>query len=334
VRKALIGLVILIVVESFLGTLLFIRYLDLLSSNEQTKKEFYGLQNLYNELDMNYYSLNSSYVSLTERYTSLEGTYESLMQNHSSLVAAHRELERSYASLMENCSILVGKLQMEQMFGIGNSLQSYYDVVRQEKGLDGTKGSWNPDQDQVRFAAKLASHDLGNPYLPAIESEFEEIVGERSYEIAKKRIDEIITLIGVAEDDSAVEKIRKILNFTNLYIHYEYEINNVYRAPVETLGLRSGDCDDYTILVAAVFEAVAIDSAIGSFKNVKEDYHYMVLVHLEDLSGYAYRLFPDLTGLGLERGKWILIEPQYLIEHQGDEWLEQWYLLAAAPVEK
>jgi len=223
---------------------------------------------------------------------------------------------------------------VEEALRVGNSLQSYYDLVRQEKGLDGTKGSWSPDQAQVEFAANLASHDLGNPYLPAIETEFENTVGQRSYDMANIKIEEIISLIGVSQGDSGVDKIRKILNFTNQYIHYEYEVSNVYRAPVETLGLRSGDCDDYTILVAAFFEAVGIDSAIGSFKNATEAYHYMVLIHLQDLPGYQYRSFSDLTSIGLEKGRWIVIEPQYLIENQGNDWVKQWTLATAAPVEE
>jgi len=333
-KKIIVGLVIFIILESVLGIFFVIGYFDLVSSYEKTTEELSGLQNLHRELEDNYTSLKENHLSLekeyedlTERHTTLKETLESLVENFTSL-------KTQYIELGGNWSRLERTRMVEEALSVGNSLQSYYDLVRQEKGLDGTKGSWNPDQAQVEFAARLASHDLGNPYLPAVEREFEEAVGQRSYEIANTKIEEIISLIGVSQGDSSVDKIRKILNFTNQYIHYEYEVSNVYRAPVETLGLRSGDCDDYTILVAAFFEAVGIDSAIGSFKNATEAYHYMVLIHLEDLPGYEYLSFSDLTKIGLEKGRWIVIEPQYLIENQGNDWVKQWILLTAAPVEE
>jgi len=59
----------------------------------------------------------------------------------------------------------------------------------------------------------------------------------------------------------------------------------------------------------------------------------MVLVHLEELTGFSYHYFSDLTRLGLKEGKWIVIEPQKTIDYQSDAWTEQWTLLVAAPLD-
>jgi len=265
-------------------------------------------------------------------YFELSSYYQKMEENYQSLYTSFSDLSSAYMSLMGNYSVLRRELDVEAVLKIGNSLQSYYDVLRQIKGLDGTKESANPTKDQVIFAARLAQHDLGNPYLPDVEAEFERIIGRRSYDIARSKINEVLLIIGVSESDPSVVKIGKILNFTRRHIHYEYEVNNVFRAPVETLGLRSGDCDDYTILVASLFEAVGISSAVGSFKNVTGAYHYMVLVHLEELPGYRYWSLPDLTRFGLTRGRWIIIEPQLPLDRQGDEQIGRWTLLAAAEV--
>jgi hypothetical protein len=88
-----------------------------------------------------------------------------------------------------------------------------------------------------------------------------------------------------------------------------------------------------TILAATLFEAVGIDSAIGLFKNDYNQYHAMVLIHLEDLGSYGYWYYSDLVSYGLESGKWIEIEPQLPIQHQNDDWLEQWDIIAAAPLD-
>jgi len=265
-------------------------------------------------------------------YFALSSSYQKMEEGYQSLYTSFSNLSSAYMSLMGNYSVLRRELDVEAVLKIGNSLQSYYDVLRQIKGLDGTKESVNPTKDQVIFAARLAQHDLGNPYLPDVEAEFERITGRWSYDIARSKINEVLLIIGLSEPDPPVVKIGKILNFTRRYIHYEYEVNNVLRAPVETLGLRSGDCDDYTILVASLFEAIGINSAVGSFKNATGAYHYMVLVHLEELPGYRYWSFPDLTRFGLTKGRWIIIEPQLPLDRQGDEQIGRWTLLAAAEV--
>jgi hypothetical protein len=275
---------------------------------------------------------NILFALFLTNYFELSSSYRKMEENYQSLYTSFSDLSSAYTSLMGNYSVLRRELGVEAVLRIGNSLQSYYDAVRLIKGLDGTRESANPAKDQVVFAARLAQHDLGNPYLPDVEAEFERIVGRRSYDIARSKINEVLLIIGVSESDPPVVKIGKILNFTRKYVHYEYEVNDVFRAPVETLGLRSGDCDDYTILVASLFEAVGIDSAVGSFKNATGARHYMVLVHLEELPGYRYWSFPDLTRFGLAKGRWVIIEPQLPLDRQGDEQIGRWTLLAAAEV--
>jgi len=329
-RKLLTGLVVFIVLENVFGAFFLLDYYDVVSSYAELKTEFQDLRDVHLRLEKDYQTLNVTYWTLRDRYSDLEKAYNNLTVDHSLLVTKYEDLERLYNSLAQNYSSLEGTLKVEEVLRIGNSLQSYYDLVREKKGLDGTKGSLNPIRDQVIFAAKLALHDLGKPYLAAVEAEFEEEVGERSYRMARRIIDEVLLLIDVNDYDPPVVKVGKVLNFTYRYIHYECEVNNVYRAPVETLGLRSGDCDDYAILVAALFKAVGIESAIGSFKNATEAYHYMVLIHVDDLPGYEYWSFSDLTEFGLAEGKWILIEPQAPLEYQEKDWLKQWILLAAA----
>jgi hypothetical protein len=49
------------------------------------------------------------------------------------------------------------------------------------------------------------------------------------------------------------------------------------------------------------------------------------------LGGYGYYYYSDLTSLGLASGKWIIIEPQMLIQNQDDSsWFSQWIIEVAA----
>ena len=146
-------------------------------------------------------------------------------------------------------------------------------------------------------------------------------------------MDEVVTLLEINQSCSNVLKVEKILNFLDCYINYESEVNDNFLAPVETLGYKSGDCDDFTILASALFKMNGIDSAIGLFENDNSEFHAMVLLHLDNLGNYTYYYNSDLTGKGLDEGKWIIIEPQTTIENQGTNWVKQWRLIVAAPLD-
>ncbi|MEM3013661.1 MAG: transglutaminase-like domain-containing protein [Candidatus Bathyarchaeia archaeon] len=121
-------------------------------------------------------------------------------------------------------------------------------------------------------------------------------------------MDAVIDLIQVNTGQSTTERIRRILDFIDRNIHYEYDFGNVYQASPETLVFKSGDCDDFSILAAALFEAVGIDSAIGYFSykpaGGETQYHCMVLVNLNNLGeDYVYWYYSSITSMGLASGR-------------------------------
>ncbi len=59
----------------------------------------------------------------------------------------------------------------------------------------------------------------------------------------------------------------------------------------------------------------------------------MVLVHLDELDGYDCWSLSDLTRYGLDEGKWMVIEPQYPIGNQDLEWIGEWNLVVATPLD-
>jgi hypothetical protein len=208
---------------------------------------------------------------------------------------------------------------------IGNSMSSYYEKLRSTYVLRELS-----EKERCQFAAQLALHDLHKLSFTQIEEKFGEDVGYESYEKASEVLGKAYGYCGVTEDDTDAERIKKILEFVIWYVEYEPEIDDSMRAPVETLHLRSGDCDDFCILTSALFVKSGIDSAIGFFSNQEGAGHAMVLVHLDDLGGYGCAYREDLSGFGLQEGIWIIIEPQSLIEYQDDrEWINQWKLRMA-----
>ena len=142
---------------------------------------------------------------------------------------------------------------------------------------------------------------------------------------------EIRNLIGIDFFDSNATKVKKILDFVNGYIHYEGDMDDNFLAPMETVGLKSGDCEDFSILAGALFELVGIESAIA-FGEALGGYHAYVLVQLDSLSPYSTSVYhDDLTSYGLSSGRWIIIEPQWKIEQQNET--KNHLLDAAAEIE-
>lgn len=323
--------------------------LDNISALEDSTRQFIGEINVLEEslsavlsekvvLENQVVTYQGTITELNDEVSNLNDDIINLETDLESKRASLRSLDQRYDNLQGDYYELELEYRLEKELRIGNSLESYYDNLRDGLGPTGSKNWWyTPSegewQTEVDFAANLALHDLWELYWPDYETDYVEAAGENSYETAWNCLTTIYEYLEISSLDTPEEIITKILAFLDEHIHYESEINDVFLAPVETLGFKSGDCDDYTILASALFEIAGIESAIGFFKNEDDDYHAMVLVHLDDLGDYGYWYYDDLTSLGLPEGRWIKIEPQTTISYQNDEWMHQWNILVAAKVE-
>jgi hypothetical protein len=275
--------------------------------------------------------LESQVSTLKDEYNGLVDEYNTLLDEYNSLEDTYKSVRNEYQKIQLKYNNLEWRLKVLNALIIGHLLEDYYDELRSTI----TSSRWWQGQGmkvQVEFARDIAKHSLHRIYWPKLDEKYYDLAGEYSYETAYREFTEVYSLIPFPEDATEEEKIAAILEFITTFVHYESDYNNAFLAPEETLAFRSGDCDDFTILAAALFEQSGIDSAIGFFKSGYE-YHAMVLVHLEDLPSYSYWYYSDLTGRGLKSGRWIIIEPQCTIDNQHDpSWFEQWDLLEVAEV--
>lgn len=245
-----------------------------------------------------------------------QGEYNSLQSQLTQSEQERASLQQEVSSLNSQLDELSTSDNVLQTLRIGHLLEDYYNSVRADH-------SYSTDQDKVKFAAALAKHGLGEIYWAAsYEDTYYSYTNEHSCTTARRELDKVINVIGVQVTDSPTQKIGKILDFINAHIHYEYDIADANLAPMETLGFLSGDCEDFSILAAALFKAEGIDSAVGIFRGPSSA-HEMTLVHVDDISPYGYWSYTDLTGLGLQSGTWVIIEPQHTIENQSTDSMDQ-----------
>jgi hypothetical protein len=264
-------------------------------------------------------NLQHDYGVLENQYSVLESMYNSLSADYENLSVSYDELDYLYTLNTE--------------LSIGNSLTSYYDYLRMEFGPTGSRSQWQYEEESCKFASCLALHDLHRLYWNQAEEYYGRDVGQQSYAQAWEVLKKAVQYCGIDSDDSDTEKVEKVLAFVSGFVVYESEIDNSLRAPVETLSLRSGDCDDFSILVAALLEAVDIDTGIGFFESDGAG-HAMVLVHMDELDGYRCWYYSDLTKYDFEPGNWLEIEPQRIIDYQSeDAWFSQWSLYMAVEVD-
>jgi len=232
------------------------------------------------------------------------------------------------------------KRKIEELFRIGNLLQDYYNEIRKFKEISGESKKWWLYEANVvgaHIASYLAQHDIGLYRWPEEEAIYHSKTGSYSYVDAKKILDNILFLPYAAGvdyyNDSDFEKIYKILNFIHAHIHYEHDFNEIFRAPVETIGLKSGDCDDFSILVSALLADAGIRSGIIFVKSKDgTQAHAMVIFQSKEFFPLYY--YSDLTSYGSPAGKWYILEPQFTYEENlnRDDWFTQWNLTGAATV--
>ena len=281
-----------------------------------------AISSLENEND----ALIDDYNDLSEDYNALSVEYSTLINDYNTLWDIYDELESEYEEIKY-------QYNMWTELRIGNSLTSYYDTLRYEFGPTGSRSNWKYEEESCQFASQLALHDLHRLYWIKAEEIYGEDVGKESYAQAWEVLSKAYEYCEISSTDSDVEKIEKILVFVNSIIDFELEMDDSLRAPVETLSLKSGDCDDFSVLVSALFEIADIESGV-CFLESEDSAHAMVLVHLEDLDEYGCYYYEDLTQYNFEDGTWILIEPQSTIDYQDDaDWFDQWSLYMAVEVD-
>ncbi|OPY31780.1 MAG: hypothetical protein A4E32_01382 [Methanomassiliicoccales archaeon PtaU1.Bin124] len=217
-----------------------------------------------------------------------------------------------------------------------NSLTAdYYQSLRENVGPQSPQWSIYSDSGQkdVEFCAELAKHDAGKIYWPEWDRPYYEFTNTHAYNDAYNKMFQILTIIGIKPSNSPAIIIEKTLIFINQKISYCPDIINKYFSPIETLSCGTGDCDDYSILFACILEICGIDTAVSFYTNSYNKGHALVLVHLNDIGDHGVYHYDDLTSLGLSAGRWLMIDPQFLINEQNDSsWMEQWKIKVAAEV--
>jgi len=296
--------------------------------NADDEENYQELNEKYNALESENTKLAGDLAQLQSDHDNLQTDYTSLQKNNDNLVTEHNQLQADYLAVANSRDELNRELEFIKDTSVGHLMECGYVNIR-EVYEEKWEGFWwniiGDDDEVIEFAANLAQHDLGRVYWTDANERYYAITGENMHQVALSKLSFVPDYVGIEYDDDPVTKVEKILDFVTTWVHYEHDINEVFLSPVEALTFRSGDCDDFAILVSALFELVGLDAGIVFVTNDDGDGHAMTLLHLEDLGSHGFYYFSDLTDYDLQAGRWILIEPQSPIDGQANEgWMSQW----------
>jgi hypothetical protein len=307
---------------------------------EKLNTNYTKLNTEYTTLSSTYNALNTNYTKLNTEYTKLSSTYNTLSLNYHNLQIENNNLNSQVDTLTSSYNQIKTSYDEEKSLRIGTTLETYYDYVRAHYAPS-YEDNWvqypNYYSLSVGFAANEAGHDADQLYWPSLEKQtrYFNITNEHAPASGFRIVSSALTYAGVNSYDSNITKIDKILKYIHTIVVYQTRLLDHMWFPSETLTFRSGDCTSYSILAASMFEASGIKSAVAFFKNTKGEYHAMVLVYLQNLGGYGYSYYSDLTSYSLKTGRWIIIEPQFssVSSYSSDlAWVSQWNIVAASEV--
>ena len=170
-NKKNISLIFLLLFSVTINCLLYRDYVSkkILLEEKTELTSYYDelTQNLQKEIrnyQYNYSQLNQEKIELNQYTEKLEKIQQELETENANLAIQVDEMDTEISSINE-------RLYFEKYFQIGNSLTSFYDLLRYEYGLDGGTGS-GASRKEIRFAVKLVSHDLGNSEWTSLEDEY------------------------------------------------------------------------------------------------------------------------------------------------------------------
>ncbi|UCH57213.1 MAG: hypothetical protein JSV18_07745, partial [Candidatus Bathyarchaeota archaeon] len=197
------------------------------------------------DLNLEIQGLETVRSSVEAELSSTESELEGVRVEKSQVEAQLDLTESQLEMLQTQYDSLQGDYEVKMGLEAGNSLTSFYDCVRRDYGLAGDKSRWAGEADKMRFGAKLALHDLGYNTWGTLEFSYFQDVGNHSYVDAWERLQRVLLFCDVEGSETPSEMIEKILGFIYENVDYQLVMEDVIRAAVETLGLGSGDCDDF-----------------------------------------------------------------------------------------
>lgn len=262
-----------------------------------------------NELQLSYITLESNYNSLQSNYNSLESNYTVLQSNYTTLESERASLQADLSRSQAETQMYKARVAdvRQQLSELQKRLRTILEItVTQHYQWDYRRRAW---QWELPIPLSVYVMYLEKP-RPTMFSQYADMARDPMDDLY---IDDMVQKIDKAATERHFTEVQK-LNFVIAFVQsLPYTVDaettpydEYPRYPVETLFDRGGDCEDTSILVAAILDRLGYDVALLHLKNAE---HVAVGVSVADTYGSYYEyegkkyFYLETTGEGWEVGQ-------------------------------
>ncbi|MGC9781289.1 MAG: hypothetical protein HZR80_18755 [Candidatus Heimdallarchaeota archaeon] len=288
------------------------QYTAMLENYQQLDDSFTDLETTIAELQNNYTSLENNYTILCVNNTELQAQYDDLYEDHQELIDNYNDLNDAYTVLNGNYNTLQDAYDL--LFDLYNQLiDDYADLSDQYNYVSNELDAFMyyiktlPICDKMTFYYHICRSYL-YPQIGPLEFA-KDLILHSSYQVNYlSAVDDILEEYDFWEFGSSMddaweattnvysgwlsywsglnweEEIFDWIRFTSGIVYqydsqYSYNRNynfDYFKAPLEMLNNRAGDCDDFSLLGGTMFENNGYDV---KFAVIHDDIYYPGELH-------------------------------------------------------
>lgn len=253
----------------------------LLQKNYEYNFELAKLQDNYDELESDYEALQANLAQLSDNYDALSDDFNELSRDHDDLLSDYERILGAVPLTPEPASTEVIEKEYswrydgrtwELSLSVPESIYEYYS---------------NLERPPTKDYSIYVTHPYDDEYL--------------------RTLIEKINFISISRDYTEMEKVNLVISFVQS-LPYTYDsvttpYDNYPRFPLETLVDGGGDCEDSSILTAALLYGMNYDVILLGLPG-----HVACGVYVQDVYGYYYTMddrkyfYLETTSQGWELG--------------------------------
>jgi FtsZ-binding cell division protein ZapB len=239
------------------------------------QNEHQNLEKTYSTLQSSYNGLNSQYTALNQQNNQLKTNYDALLTSYQKLLAAVPMVPEAFTgkATVKTCSWTYGGQSWSISLSIPYSLYDYYKKMPRA-----------PTSDYSVYV----THPYDDEYMRTIIEKF--------------------NIIAITKGYSEAEKVNLVVAFIQSLPYTSDEVTTGFdeypRYPIETLYDDGGDCEDTSIIAAALLHTMNYDIVLLSLPG-----HMAVGVYLPGTYGSYYQnngknyFYLETTGEGWKIGQ-------------------------------
>lgn len=255
---------------------------DLRSRYEKLSGQYISLSGQHETLSQEHETLSEQHEALSGQYGALSGQFETLSERHESLSQEHEtllmqydELQSGYDALLSEYELLVGSVPLSPEPVSTETIDKEYEWRYDGKTWTLTLSIPDSLYEYYRGLDRPPTEDYSIYVTHPYDDEYVRVIVEK------------FNFIAIDEGYTEAEKVNLVISFVQSLPYTSDKVTTPFdeypRYPLETLVDGGGDCEDSSILTAALLDKLNYDVMLLGLPT-----HMAVGVYIEGVEGSYY----------------------------------------------